>query len=174
MINDCNITLHIYVCSAICDSVFFFMQRNHEKYHWAYLVEKNKFFNHEQGTDTIPWELCGSIIIPELSYQKWTAKVLFRFGKYFIEWRWESRGGSACKDSKQLLSPTCQPPLLALPQSPNSTLLSCYVLPPPEKNSGKPVAADWGRHFGFAIMNHFLSMNDVHIWSIIGKKTFQI
>jgi hypothetical protein len=32
----------------------FFIQRSGEKCHWAYLVEKKKFFNHEQNLDTIP------------------------------------------------------------------------------------------------------------------------
>lgn len=74
--------------------------------------------------------------------------------------------------AKQLLNPTCQPPFLVLSQSPNFTLLSYPMLLPPENIFGKPVATDWWRHFGFAIMNHFLS--DVHILSTIGKKTFQI
>lgn len=137
---------------------FFFMLRNHEKYHWAYLVEKNKFFNHEQGTDTIPWELCGSIIIPWVIIPKKESKSAFSDLENTSLNEDESlEEDQPAKTAKQLLSPTCQPPLLALTQSPNFALLSSYVFPPPEKISGKPVATDWGKHFGFAIMNHFLS-----------------
>ena len=126
---------YIFMCALLFVTLYFFMRRNQEKYHWAYLGEKNKFFNHEQGTDTIPWELCGSIIIPWVIIPKKESKKCFSdLENTTLNENESPEEDQPAKTAKQLLRPTCQPPLLALTQIPNFTLLSSYMLPPPEKS----------------------------------------
>lgn len=146
------------MCALLFVTLYFFMRRNHEKYHWAYLVEKNKFFSHEQGTDTIPWEPCGSIIIPWVIIPKKESKSAFQIWKilHWMKMRVQRRISLQRQQNSYWVQPV-NLPSWPLPKALTSPfyLLICYHHQ--RKISGKPVATDRGRHFGFAIMNHFLT-----------------
>lgn len=142
MINEHSPMLHIYVCSAICDWIFVFHPEKRWKMSLGLSCGKEEIFQpwtklRYHSLRTV-WEYNKS---PSYHTKNRKAKVLFRFGKDFIKWGWEPRGGLACRDS-HWIQPVSLPYLVLTQTSPS------YLLPCQEhqrKIHEKPAASDWGR-----------------------------